>query len=171
MSMSVEESFSLSWDSLIRGMTACVVVLVFTLAAILGLVLEDFWLKIVIVLLFFGVLIFPLLWAPQRYLVKGNLVTVQRRVGDMRILVSREPERWKWTWWGLRLFGSGGLYGYFGYFYMKHIGSVRMYATNRDSMVLLVDEKGKKILVSPNEVDRFIQQLKKSILLARRTND
>ena len=142
------------------------VVLVFALAAIFGLVLEDFWLKIVIVLLFFCVLIIPLLWAPQRYLVKDNLVTVQRRVGNVRIAVSREPERWKWTWWGLRLFGSGGLYGYFGYFYMKQIGSVRMYATNRHCMVLLVDEKGKKILVSPNEVDRFIQQLKKSVLLA-----
>jgi hypothetical protein len=166
MRMSVEESFSLSWDNLIRGMTACVVVLVFTLAAIFGLVLENFWLRIVIVLYLFCVLIIPLLWAPQRYLVKGNLVTVQRRVGDVRILVSREPEHWKWTWLGLRLFGSGGLYGYFGYFYMKRIGSVRMYATNRHNMVLLVDEKGKKILVSPNEVDRFIQQLKKSVLLA-----
>jgi hypothetical protein len=166
MRMSVEESFSLSWDNLVRGMTACVVVLVFTLAAIFGLVLENFWLRIVIVLYLFCVLIIPLLWAPQRYLVKGNLVTVQRRVGDVRILVSREPEHWKWTWLGLRLFGSGGLYGYFGYFYMKRIGSVRMYATNRHNMVLLVDEKGKKILVSPNEVDRFIQQLKKSVLLA-----
>jgi len=97
MRMSVEESFSLSWDNLIRGMTACVVVLVFTLAAILGLVLENLWLKIVIVLSLFCVFIIPLLWAPQRYLVKGNLVTVQRLVGDVRILVSREPERWKWT--------------------------------------------------------------------------
>ncbi len=43
-----------------------------------------------------------------------------------------------------------------------------MYATNRHNMVLLVDEKGRKILVSPNEADRFIQQLKKSVLLTEK---
>jgi len=158
--MNAENDFPLSWDTLVKGMTAGVVFLVLTLAVIYGLLLDNRSLAIGLVLILFCVLAVPLLWAPQRYLVKGNLVTVQRRIGDVSILVSREPERWSWTWWGLRLFGSGGLYGYFGYFYMKRIGTVRMYATNRHNLVLLVDEKGRKILVSPNEADRFIQQLK-----------
>jgi len=158
--MNAENAFPLSWDPLVKGMTAGVVFLVLTLAVIYGLLLDDRFLAIGLVLIFFCVLAVPFLWAPQRYLVRGNLVTVQRRIGDVSILVSREPERWRWTWWGLRLFGSGGLYGYFGYFYMRRIGTVRMYATNRHNMVLLVDEKGRKILVSPNEADRFIQQLK-----------
>jgi hypothetical protein len=169
MRMRAEEDFSLSWDPLIKGMTAGVVVLVFMLAAIFGLVLDYSSLAIGLPLIFFSILIIPLLWAPQRYLVKDNIVMVRRRIGDAKICVSREPERWKWTWWGLRLFGSGGLYGYFGYFYMKRIGRVRMYATNRHNMVLLIDEKGEKMLVSPNEPDRFIRQLKESVL--QKTDD
>ena len=159
--MNEESQFPLSWDSLVKGMTTGVIVLVITLAVIFGLLLDERSLAISLVLILFCVVIMPLLWAPQRYLVKDNLVTVQRRVGDVHILVSREPERWKWTWWGLRLVGSGGLYGYFGHFYIKGIGNVRMYATNRHNMVLLLDEKGRKILVSPNEADTFIQRLKK----------
>ena len=166
--MNAENDFPLSWDTLVKGMTAGVVFLVLTLTVIYGLLLDNRSLAIGLVLILFCVIAVPLLWAPQRYLVKGNLVTVQRRIGDVSILVSREPERWRWTWWGLRLFGSGGLYGYFGHFYMKQIGGVRMYSTNRHNLVLLVDEKGRKILVSPNEADRFIQQLKKSVLLTEK---
>ena len=166
--MNTENDFPVSWDTLVKGMTVGVVFLVPALAVIYGLLLDNRSLAIGLALVFLCAVAAPLLWAPQRYLVKGNLVTVRRRIGDVGILVSREPQRWRWTWWGLRLFGSGGLYGYFGYFYMKRIGRVRMYATNRHNMVLLVDQKGRKILVSPNEVDRFIQQLGKSVLLTQK---
>lgn len=82
MRMSAEEDFSLSWDSLIKGMTSGVVVLVFMLAVVCGLVLADSFLALGLVLTFFSVLIIPLLWAPQRYLVKDDIVMVRRRIGD-----------------------------------------------------------------------------------------
>ena len=91
MRMSVEESFSLSWDNLIRGMTACMVVLVLMLAAILGLVLEDFWLKIVIVLLFFCVLIFPL---PSSKIEKPGLVQMIHFNFALHFSGSRILARW-----------------------------------------------------------------------------
>jgi len=161
--MNAENVFSLSWDGLIKGMTASVSLLLVTLMAIFALVLDNLILTVGIILLFVCSLLMPLLWAPQRYAVKGNLVTVRRRIGDAEISVAKAPERWKWAWWGMRLFGSGGLYGYFGHFIFKGVGRVRMYATNRHSLVLLVDEKGNKILVSPNEPERFIRQLMKSL--------
>jgi len=161
--MNAQSSFSLSWDGLIKGMTAGVSLLLIMLMVIFALVLDNLTLTVGIMVLFVCILLMPLLWAPQGYAVKGNLVTVRRRIGEAEISVAKAPERWKWTWWGVRLFGSGGLYGYFGHFMFKGIGRVRMYAANRHSLVLLVDEKGNKTLVSPNEPERFIQQLGKSL--------
>lgn len=161
--MNMERDFSLSWDGLVKGMTTGVFLLLVTFTIIFGLFLDNLLLAVGIITLFVCVLLMPLLWAPQGYAVEGNLVTVRRRIGDVEIAVARMPERWRWTWWGLRLFGSGGLYGYFGYFIFKGIGGVRMYATNRHSLVLLVDKKGNRILVSPNESERFIQQLREAL--------
>jgi len=161
--MNAESSFSLSWDGLIKGMTAGVSLLFIMLMLVFTLVLDNLTLTVGIMVLFVCILLMPLLWTPQGYAIKGNLVTVSRRIGEVEISVARAPKRWKWTWWGVRLFGSGGLHGYLGHFIFKGIGKVRMYATNRHSLVLLVDEKGNKTLVSPNEPERFIQQLRKSL--------
>ncbi len=161
--MNAENSFSLSWDGLIKGMTASVSLLLVMLTVVFALVLGSLILAVGIMVLFACALLMPLLWAPQGYTVKGNLVTVKRRIGEAEISVAKTPERWRWTWWGMRLFGSGGLYGYFGHFTFRGIGRVRMYATNRHSLVLLVDERGNKTLVSPNEPERFIQQLRRSL--------
>jgi len=161
--MNSENEFPLSWDDLIKGMTAAIFALFAALVVIFGFVLHNLPLVVGIFALFACILLMPLLWAPQSYALQGNVVTVRRRIGDVKIHVARVPERWKWTWWGLRLFGSGGLYGYFGYFMFKGIGRVRMYATNRHSLVLLVDEKGSKVLVSPNDPENFVHKLRESL--------
>lgn len=161
--MNSENEFPLSWDGLIKGMTAGVFVLLATLVVIFGLVLDNLPLAVGILTLFACILLMPLLWAPQGYALKGNMVIVRRRIGDVKIHAAKVSERWKWTWWGLRLFGSGGLYGYFGYFMFKGIGRVRMYATNRHNLVLLVDQKGSKVLVSPDDPENFVHRLGESL--------
>ena len=159
--MNSENEFPLSWDGLVKGTSVGLFVLLVALVLIFGVVLGDLRATVGMLSLFACILLMPLLWAPQSYSLDGNVVTVRRRIGEVKIHVAEAPERWNGRGWGLRLFGSGGLYGYFGYFYVRAIGSVHMYATNRHTMVLLVDEEGRKSVVSPNEPDRLIQRLKK----------
>lgn len=161
--MKIKNYFSTSWDNLVKGVTISVFVLIVSLLIIFGFVIDDPYILVGLSISYFLILFLPFLWAPQGYYIHGNKVSVKRLIGDKRIIVAMEPKKWNWTWWGGRLFGSGGLYGYFGFFTFKGTGRVQMYSTNRHNLVLLRDNEGKKYLLSPKETDRFIQLLQKSI--------
>jgi hypothetical protein len=156
-----ENYFAASWDNLVKGMTASVLMLIIFLIVVFNAVLDNIPIKIGIMILYGSILFIPYLWAPQGYKVIGRMVIVKRLIGNLKIHVEGEPERWNWIWWGLRLFGSGGLYGYYGLFTFRRIGRIRMYATNRHNLVLIKDEKGRKFLLSPTKPEKFIQLLRK----------
>jgi hypothetical protein len=92
------------------------------------------------------------------------LIIIERIIGDVEITVSEESKIWKWTWLGIRLWASGGLYGYFGIFFFRGIGKVKMYATNRNNLVLVKDAKNTKYLISPDNVDKFMDLLNRSLV-------
>ncbi len=160
--MEVKNCFPTSWDNLVKGITVGTFILIVTLLIIIGLMSDSPFLLVALIILFSCVLFIPFLWAPQGFSVHDNSVNVKRFIGDKKILVVGKPKRWNWTWWGVRLFGSGGLYGYFGFFAFKGIGRVQMYSTNRHNLILVRDGKGKKYLLSPKEIDCFIKLLQKS---------
>jgi len=56
----------------------------------------------------------------------------------------------------LRLFGSGGFLGWFGFFYNGSLGRFWAYAGNRDDLVLLTKTDGRKIVLSPHPPDAFL---------------
>jgi len=153
-----EETFSAPWDNLVKGITGAVFLLMISLIILLGLASGSLVLTIALAILFGSTLFLPYLWSPRSYIVRDNLVVVRRPIGDLTIDMSKQPRLWKWTWWGLRLFGSGGLYGYYGYFAFKGTGRVRMHATNRHNMVLIEDARGRKHLISPDRPKEFIKQ-------------
>jgi hypothetical protein len=160
-----EKFFPTTWDNLVKVVTSIVwglmgsfiVLFIFTPDSPENL-------RIGIISLFVAILLVPLLWAPRGYILQNNLIIVKRMISDLEIIVSKEPKFWKWTWWGGRLWASGGLYGYFGIFVFKGIGTVRMYATNRNKLVLVEDVKHTKYLVSPENVDRFMDLLNRSLV-------
>jgi len=153
-----EETFSAPWDNLVKGMTVAVFVLSISLIVLFSLISGSLLLTIALVILYGSILFLPYLWSPRSYVICDNAVVVRRLIGDLRIDMSRQPRLWKWTWWGLRLFGSGGLYGYYGFFTFKGIGRVRMHATNRHNLVLIEDAKARKHLISPDRPEEFIKQ-------------
>lgn len=163
--MSEQTVFPTTWDNIVKGITSFIwglmgffiVLFVFTPDSPANL-------RMGIISIFVTVLLVPFLWAPRGYILQKNLIIVKRMIGDLEIIVSKEPKFWKWTWWGGRLWASGGLYGYFGIFIFKGIGTVRMYATNRNNLVLVEDVKHTKYLVSPENVDRFMDLLKRSLV-------
>jgi len=126
--------------------------------AFLTLISKNLLFTAVLITLFGAVLLVTYLWAPRGYSLYDDLVVVKRPVGDAKIANTLEASRWRWTWWGIRLYGSNALFGYYGTFAFKGTGTVRMYATNRNNLVLITDVNGKKYLLSPDEPERFIEQ-------------
>jgi len=149
--------FAAPWDNLVKGVTACVFALIIFLIIVFGFVADSLLILVGVLMLYSAVLGLPYLWAPQGYAVADNKIVVKRLIGDAEIIAAQKPERWKWTWWGIRLFASGGLYGYYGYFSFRGLGRVRMHATNRHNLVLVKDERDRRFLLSPAEPDKFIQ--------------
>jgi hypothetical protein len=145
-------------------MTTGVAAMFASMISLLSVISKNVLFTAVLITLFGAVLIVTYLWAPQGYSVYDDLVVVKRLIGDTRIANPREVSRWNWTWWGIRLYGSGALFGYYGTFAFKGTGIVRMYATNRKNLVLVTDGDGKKYLLSPDDPERFIEQTQTRLL-------
>ena len=68
-----------------------------------------------------------------------------RRVDDMKF--------------AMRTFGNGGLFGYTGMYYKKGIGSMTWYCTQRQNYILIEKTGGKKLVVTPDDADGFMQEI------------
>ena len=134
-----------------------IIIFIISLTLLLAYIIDDANIIAGVISLYSAVLVIPCLWAPQGYILTNKRILIKRLIGDLTINFIEEPERWAWTWWGIRLFASGGLYGYFGLFSFKGIGRVWMYATNRHNLVLIKTSQGKKILLSPKDPEEFIK--------------
>lgn len=71
--------------------------------------------------------------------------------------VTGEPEGLKGS---LRLFGNGGLFGITGWFWNRRLGRFRAYATDPSRVVLLRYADGRKVVVTPGDVQHFIVQVR-----------
>ena len=60
----------------------------------------------------------------------------------------------------MRLFGNGGLFGITGWFWNRRFGRFRAYATDPGRVVLLRYRDGRKIVVTPHDVQQFIVRVR-----------
>lgn len=65
----------------------------------------------------------------------------------------------------IRIFGVGGLFGYYGRYYVPQLGSMIFYATRRDNQVYIQTKQGKKIVLTPQNIG-MVESLKGSRSLA-----
>ena len=102
------------------------------------------------------------------FTVRGYILTDQhievRRLGWRTTLplaglvaVSGEPEGLRGS---VRLFGSGGLFGITGWFWNRRIGRFRAYATDPGRVVLLRYRDGRKVVLTPHDVQHFIVRVR-----------
>ena len=56
----------------------------------------------------------------------------------------------------IRLFGSGGVFGYIGWFRSKGIGTFLSYATDEKNVFLIYRKKGTPVAISVNNPDEFL---------------
>ncbi|TCZ74001.1 hypothetical protein E0486_04635 [Flaviaesturariibacter aridisoli] len=61
--------------------------------------------------------------------------------------------------WSLRIFGIGGVFGYYGRFANRKLGAMTWYLTRRDRTVLLRMKNGNKIVISPDDCDGFLEAI------------
>ena len=122
----------------------------------------DFTSLIVVVVL---LPVFAITWAlhPQDYTVNEQGITIKRPYksiliasNDIKGIEALTPADLKYS---MRLFGSGGFFGYFGLFANQKLGRYHIYAGNRVNPVLILTEK-KKYVLTPTDPEGFIVAVK-----------
>jgi len=73
------------------------------------------------------------------------------------VAVSGDPEGLRGS---VRVFGNGGLFSISGCFWNRRIGRFRAYATDPSRAVLLRYQDGKKVVVTPDDVQHFIVRVR-----------
>lgn len=97
---------------------------------------------------------------PVKYsLTAGNLI-VHRLFSNVKIERSKiksvelvDKEKLSWS---VRVFGVGGFFGYFGKFANAKLGTMTWYATRKDRIVLVKMLNNKKIILTPDEPEKFV---------------
>jgi len=102
-------------------------------------------------------------YSPRGYIVSERSITVRRLAGAATIPLEGVLEARLTTPGDLRgcirLWGSGGLFGYYGWFRTSKLGRCVWYVTNRRKMVV-VRTAAKTALFSPDDVDGFLSSLR-----------
>jgi hypothetical protein len=97
---------------------------------------------------------------PINYNLTADKLIIHRRFADVKIdrnqIKSVELLDKDKIGWTIRTFGVGGLFGYYGKFANRKLGSMTWYATRKDRTVLVQTVDNKKIILTPNEPDRFV---------------
>ena len=157
-------TFSLSLDKTAKYLS--IFISLFVAATFIGtFILSDDRQTIFIVGPIVSVTIFlAYLWKPSRYEVTSEHVIVHRLIGPAKYERSRiinvragETDEIKNA---IRLFGSGGMFGYFGKFRNQHLKTFVLQCTRRDNLVFIFTDKGLKVL-SPDDPQGMIQALQK----------
>jgi hypothetical protein len=148
------KSFSASWDGLTKIVSGVLVAIVLAVAVLTESPLITGLIVAVFALTF--------LWAPLGYEVDSGVLRVRRLIGPARIPLDRLREARMATSDDLRgcvrLFGSGGLFGYFGLFRTTKLGKATWYCTSRKNMVVLATDS-KTIVLSPDDASGFLNEV------------
>jgi hypothetical protein len=100
--------------------------------------------------------------SPRGYSLSGQTLVVKRLIGKVKIPLDTLREARAATsddlQGCLRLWGSGGLFGYYGLFQTAVLGTCSWYVTDKSKLVLLVTG-AKTLLVSPDDRDDFLASL------------
>jgi hypothetical protein len=106
-----------------------------------------------------SVLALSLAYSPRGYVVEGRRILIRRLAGaatvsldDIREVRTASREDLRGC---IRLWGSGGLFGYCGVFSTDRLGKSTWYVTSRSKMVV-VRTAAKTVLVSPDDTKGFL---------------
>ncbi|HEY2295266.1 MAG TPA: PH domain-containing protein [Thermoanaerobaculia bacterium] len=109
---------------------------------------------VVQIAIFAGIVLVTWLYSTQGYSVRDGELVIHRPWKPVKIPLSEirsiqlvSPQD---TFSGIRMFGVGGLFGYYGTFFLPRLGGlVRFYLRNRENPIL-IETTGGRLLVSPD---------------------
>jgi hypothetical protein len=160
-------TYKTSLDNLAKGVTIGTTILFATIiVGQISLIRAD--LKVVqiftialLLLIYFGVF----LYRPINYVLTDKELIIHRHLTDIKFdkneiksVEQIDNDKLKWS---VRTFGVGGLFGYWGRFANTKIGSMTWYATRRNNAVLVTTINNKKIVLTPNEPEKFVAEFLK----------
>jgi hypothetical protein len=104
----------------------------------------------------FLILLISYLFSPRKYSIWQGELVIHRLIGNVRIPLIDITEVQKIDKRALsgsiRTFGVGGLFGNFGKYYNRKFGRMTFYVTQNKNLLLIITKKGKKIVLSPDDV-------------------
>lgn len=115
--------------------------------------------------LLFTLVLFALVfaWAPCGVEIFGGTLRVERRLWPaleltLSEIASVEPG-FEIKRSGIRVFGDGGFFGSYGWFWNRQLGLYRMYTTRLGQGVVVRLKHGKPVVICVDEPDRFYEAL------------
>jgi hypothetical protein len=123
---------------------------------------ESVTIAVIAPILILIILFFTILFAPIRYSISPGEIIVHRLGPNIVIPIKNiisvmRVDEEDFYFSTLRMFGSGGFFGYYGWFWNNKLGMYKAYGTNKYNAVLIKIAGNKKILVSPDRPDEFMQ--------------
>jgi hypothetical protein len=102
-------------------------------------------------------------YSPRGYVLAGRSILVKRLAGTIRIPIDELREARRATpddfRGGIRLWGSGGLFGYYGLFSTAKLGRSTWYVTDRSNGVVVITAS-KTVLFSPDAAEVFLAAIR-----------
>jgi hypothetical protein len=102
-------------------------------------------------------------YSPRGYVIEGQTILVQRLAGAARVPLQGVRDARRTTPEDLRdcirLWGSGGLFGYYGLFRTAKLGKSTWYVTCRKNSVVVITAP-KTVLFSPDDPDGFLAAIR-----------
>ncbi|MFZ4543556.1 MAG: PH domain-containing protein [Saprospiraceae bacterium] len=160
--------FKASMDIKTYVITASVILLIFALSNVTSWMSEDHVLNqwFVMGLPVFCLLILVIVYgfSIKSYTLTADQLIIRRPFKDAvyqrNELADCEMIDQSASGFALRLFGSGGFFGYFGIFTNKQLGRYTLYGTQLKNYVGITLKNGKKIVITPDLPEEFVAQLK-----------
>jgi hypothetical protein len=112
----------------------------------------------IFMLLMIGILY---LFRPLKYKIENKNIIICRWAGN-KILLKDEIKsvripREKELNWPIRTFGNGGIFGYTGRYYTKHVGSMIWFCSRRDNFIIIERKNNIPVVISPDEQKSFFK--------------
>jgi hypothetical protein len=147
--------FTASYDTTTKVISGLICVMLFGL----GLVVHFTVVQALFMLLVLG----SYAYSPRSYAISGDALVIKRLIRNIRIPLDSIREVRPGTrddlTGGIRLWGSGGMFGYYGLFNTGSLGKSTWYVTDR-SRTVIVRTATKTLVLSPDDVQGFLGALK-----------
>ena len=156
-------SFPCTWSMGVTAITAITIIIL--VASTYFIWTDDFpssmlWLKYTLIVVFIATM-------PIRLTIGNDKIILHRLFGAINIpikdIIAIKAIPNSETAFSIRIFGSGGLFGYLGKFKNKKLGYYTMYATDINELILIRTAR-KTYVFSCRNRDKFIESVKLTII-------